>query len=81
MSKKLEAEPIHMPERYSYFSSLMIIFSLILIVVGIVNWLSLAIIPSIVSNVLLILSGLWILKTSIEKGFSKQHKEILKRYI
>ena len=82
MVKKEEKKTVELPKKKeSYFPKLMIAGSILFIVVGGVNLIGLYGIHSLVTNILLILAGIWLLVAGINKGFSKSHREILKKYI
>ena len=79
--KKVEVPQTHKEEKHSYFPRLLIVYSLIVIVIALnhfFNWYSF---PSYVTTVILLISGLWMLKIGVAKGFYGRRKEIFKKYI
>jgi hypothetical protein len=75
-------EKVKIPERQkSFFPKKRIWLSLILLVVGIVNFFKSYAYQSEIANGLIIFAGLALLRTGVDSGFSKKRKEILKKYI
>jgi len=80
--KKEEKEEFKLPvEKKSTFPKLKIGFSVIVTAAAITDLLGLYDLSKLVIDILLLLTGLWLLKSAISSGFSKSHREILKRYI
>lgn len=90
MAKKKEtSKPVHNVEvpitkkekGPGFFPRLLILFSLISIILGVNNFLGWFSVPEQVTDAVLLIAGIWMLKVSFEKGFYKRRKEILKKYI
>ena len=90
MSKKETKTPvkpkkeIKLPQgkkKHHYFPRLMFLFSIIFISISIVSYFKLFVTPRIVIEIALFIAGLWMFKYSVMKGFSKRHREIIKRFI
>ncbi len=79
--KKVKAPEVHKEKKPSFFPKLLMVFSLLLIVVAVVDYLDFYQIPKLAIDIIILFAGLWILKISIEKGFYKKRKEIFKKYI
>jgi len=81
MTAKQEKLAVQLPTKKGYFPWLMLLYSIAIILVGAINLIGIYTVNPIVVNVLLILAGLWLLKTGFDSGFSKQRKEIVKKYL
>ena len=81
MTAKKEKPAAQLPTKKVYFPHLMLLYSIAIILVGAINLIGIYAVNLIVVNVLLILAGLWLLKAGFDSGFSKQRKEILKKYL
>ncbi len=68
-------------KKQSFFPKLLIVFSFLFILIAVNSYFNFYKLPKIVADAALLLAGLWLFKISIEKGFYKRRKEILKRYI
>lgn len=79
--KKEEKKPVIIKEKKSTFPKLKIGFSIVIFVLAIVDLLGLSGISRLVLDILLLVSGLWLLESGISSGFNRSHREILKRYI
>lgn len=78
-NKVVQVEPFDRNQKY--FSKILILFSLVVIGLVILNFLEILKLSEIGTNILLLLSGIWLLKVGIEEGFYKKRKGILKKYI
>ena len=83
LAPKIKSEPKKVPKTLhkSYFPKFFMLFGILLIVVGVVNFLKIMVVKLIVVNALLVAAGSWMLFMGLQKGFAKQRKEIFKKYI
>ncbi|PIN74277.1 hypothetical protein COV20_01520 [Candidatus Woesearchaeota archaeon CG10_big_fil_rev_8_21_14_0_10_45_16] len=81
MAKEKIAQAPKQAVHHSSFPVFWMVYAVIIIAVGVVNYLSIFALPSYVLDGLLILSGLKMLHWSLAKGFGEQRKELLKKYI
>ena len=65
----------------SFFPRLLLAFSIVLITLAIVNLFNFFYISSFVTNLVLLLSGLWMLKVGISVGVYKKRTGAIKKYI
>ncbi len=72
--------PAKEPKKH-YFNRKQILFSAILIAVGIIDVLEIYNLPRLVFDSLIILAGLWLLKLGVGSGYYKKRKEVFKKYI
>ena len=69
-------------QNISYFPKGRIVFGLILVGVGVLDYLRVSPpIPKIVLNILLVLSGIWFLILSMDTASSKRRRALMKKYI
>jgi hypothetical protein len=83
VKQKKEAPKVEVPhvEKAHYFPKFLMLFSLFLIAVAVINYFNFYQIPSWITDVVLLLAGLWMFKVGLEKGYSKRRREIVKKYI
>ena len=83
---KLEAKkPIKIEkpkvEKKSYFPKLLMLFGLLVMAWALNGFFGWYPVPELATNIILLLSGWWMLKKGIASGFYKKRKEIFKKYI
>ena len=74
-------KPEQPKEKGKFFPKLTILFGLFLIAVAGLSFFNIFSFPPLVTEIVWILAGLWLLKLGIEKGFYGRRKEVLKKYI
>lgn len=79
--KTISIKPIEIRKNRSTFPKLKIGFSIIITALAVADITGLYGISRLLLDILLLISGLWLLESSIISGFNKSHREILKRYI
>jgi putative Mn2+ efflux pump MntP len=81
MAKGDSKNDVKVSKKNSYFPKSMIFGGFLIILMGITGILQLFILPKFISDITLIIAGLWLILTGISKGFNKTHREIVKKYI
>jgi hypothetical protein len=79
--KKVKAPEVHKEKKPSFFPKPLIVFSLLLIVVAVVDYIDFYKIPRLAIDIIILFAGLWMLKMGVAGGFYKKRKEIFKKYI
>ena len=81
--EKIEPEPVKSasPSKVKYFSRSLLLLSILLVLLGLNNFLDFLTVPEIVTDVALLVAGIWVLIAVLQRGFYKRRKEVLKRYI
>lgn len=79
--RKPEVKAEKPKEKSHFFPKLLMGFGLVLVVLAVLSFLGIYSLPKLVLDIILLLAGLWILKLSLERGFYRRRKEVLKKYI
>ena len=81
---KTKAKPevkVDVPVKHHYFPKILMLFGLIVFVIAIIDYFNFYNLPKIVVDIILLISGLWLFKLGLARGFYKKRKEVLKRYL
>ena len=82
--EKLKEPPVQhvqKKEELHFFPRLLFLFSLVLVAVGIIDYLGVYVFPRMFLQGLLLVAGIWCFMLALEKGWYERRKHILKRYI